>query len=175
MMLLDEPFGALDALTRIEMQRWLEERWQASRWTTLLVTHDVREAVCLSDRIYVLSPRPARVVREFAVPLDRPRLAHGVPPEAHALEDEILQTLLDPQGATDARTRLSPPSSPHSRSTLKRSASPSTGPPTPTMSASTSPRRRAGTTRPASTSRSCPIPTPPPARWWRTASPSSAS
>jgi ABC-type nitrate/sulfonate/bicarbonate transport system ATPase subunit len=71
----------------------------------LLVTHDVREAVCLSDRIYVLSPRPARVVREFVVPLDRPRLAHGVPPAAHALEDEILHTLLDPQGATDARPR----------------------------------------------------------------------
>ena len=100
MMLLDEPFGALDALTRTRMQRWLEERWAAARWTTLLVTHDVREAVCLSDRIYVLSPRPARVVREFAVPLPRPRLARGVPPEAHALEGEILQILLDPEGET---------------------------------------------------------------------------
>ena len=100
MMLLDEPFGALDALTRTRMQRWLEERWAAARWTTLLVTHDVREAVCLSDRIYVLSPRPARVVREFAVPLPRPRLARGVLPEAHALESAILQTLLDPQGET---------------------------------------------------------------------------
>ena len=101
MMLLDEPFGALDALTRTEMQRWVEARWRDHRWTTLLVTHDVREAVCLSDRIYVLSPRPARVVAEFAVPLDRPRLARGVPAEAHALESEILQTLLDPQGDTD--------------------------------------------------------------------------
>jgi ABC-type nitrate/sulfonate/bicarbonate transport system ATPase subunit len=114
MMLLDEPFGALDALTRIEMQRWLEERWEASRPTTLLVTHDVREAVCLSDRIYVLSPRPARLVREFAVPLDRPRLAHGVPPAAHALEDEILETLLKPQGAPYAR--------PLPRSTLRLTA-----------------------------------------------------
>ena len=103
-MLLDEPFGALDALTRIEMQRWLEDRWQTGRWTTLLVTHDVREAVCLSDRIYVLSPRPARVVGQFDVDLDRPRLAFGVRPAAHVLEDEILQTLIDTQGDADART-----------------------------------------------------------------------
>ena len=51
--LLDEPFGALDALTRMQMQRWLEARWQKANWTTLLITHDVREAVALSDRIYV--------------------------------------------------------------------------------------------------------------------------
>ena len=101
MMLLDEPFGALDALTRTRMQRWLEERWAAARWTTLLVTHDVREAVCLSDRVYVLSPRPARVVREIdGAAASRPRLARGVPPEAHALEADILQTLLDPEGET---------------------------------------------------------------------------
>ncbi len=100
MMLLDEPFGALDAITRTEMQRWLERRWSRARWTTLLVTHDVREAVCLSDRIYVLSPRPAQVVAEFAVPLRRPRLRGGVPAEAHALEREILATLLDPNGDT---------------------------------------------------------------------------
>ncbi len=99
-MLLDEPFGALDALTRIGMQRWLERRWMDDRWTTLLVTHDVREAVCLSDRVYVLSPRPARVVAEFAVPLARPRLADEAPAEAHALERRILATLLDPEGET---------------------------------------------------------------------------
>ena len=108
MMLLDEPFGALDALTRTRMQRWLEERWSSARWTTLLVTHDVREAVCLSDRIYVLSPRPAWVVREIDVPLPRPRLARGVPPEAHALESAILQTLLNPEGETHDPTRLRP-------------------------------------------------------------------
>ena len=99
MMLLDEPFGALDALTRTEMQVWLERRWIESRWTTLLVTHDVREAVCLSDRIYVLSPRPARVMAEFRVPFPRPRL-EDVPQAAHALEREILATLLDPKGET---------------------------------------------------------------------------
>ena len=100
-MLLDEPFGALDALTRTGMQRWLERRWMDDRWTTLLVTHDVREAVCLSDRVYVLSPRPARVVAEFAVPLARPRFEDGAPAEAHALERRILATLLDPKGETE--------------------------------------------------------------------------
>ena len=68
-LLLDEPFGALDALTRTEMQRWLESVWERFRWTVLLVTHDVREAVYLADRIYVLSPRPGTVVAELAVPL----------------------------------------------------------------------------------------------------------
>lgn len=98
MLLLDEPFGALDALTRTGMQRWLAERWQAERWTTLLVTHDVREAICLSDRIYVLSARPARVLHEFAVPLPRPRLPHALPVAAHALEAAILQALFTPEG-----------------------------------------------------------------------------
>ena len=70
--LLDEPFGALDALTRAGMQGWLEQRWQAAHWTTLLVTHDVREAVALSDRIYVFSRRPARIIAEFEV-TDRAR------------------------------------------------------------------------------------------------------
>ena len=73
MLLLDEPFGALDALTRAAMQRWLEAMWRSHRWTALLITHDVREAVLLSDRIYVFSARPARIVSEIAVPLPRPR------------------------------------------------------------------------------------------------------
>ena len=60
-MLLDEPFGALDAITRIELQDWLLEVWRHLRKTVLFITHDVEEAVFLSDRIYVLSPRPARV------------------------------------------------------------------------------------------------------------------
>ena len=96
--LLDEPFGALDALTRAEMQRWLESRWQGARWTTVLVTHDVREAVALSDRIYVLSPRPARIIAEFEVPDRRPRLGRTLSPEAVRLEAELLDTLLTPTG-----------------------------------------------------------------------------
>jgi ABC-type nitrate/sulfonate/bicarbonate transport system ATPase subunit len=98
MLLLDEPFGALDALTRAGMQRWLEDMWQRHQWTALLITHDVREAVYLSDRIYVLSPRPARVVREIVIPLPRPRILTGsLQAEAAALENSILETLLNPQ------------------------------------------------------------------------------
>ncbi len=99
MLLLDEPFGALDALTRTETQRWLEGRWQANRWTTLLITHDVREAVYLADRVYVLSRRPARVLREFRISLPRPRF--GGSAEAHAIETEILNCILDPKGTVE--------------------------------------------------------------------------
>jgi len=101
MLLLDEPFGALDALTRAAMQRWLEGMWRGHRWTALLITHDVREAVLLSDRIYVLSARPARVISEIPVPLPRPR-TEGVAlaREAAAIEAGILDTLL---GATNSR------------------------------------------------------------------------
>ena len=96
--LLDEPFGALDALTRTQMQTWFEARWRTARWTTLLVTHDVREAVALSDRIYVLSRRPAHVISEITVPIPRPRL--GGPPcaHAHAIEAQLLETLLHQTG-----------------------------------------------------------------------------
>lgn len=96
--LLDEPFGALDALTRTRMQGWFEGRWQAARWTTLLVTHDVREAVALSDRIYVLSRRPATVIAEVPVPLGRPRLGAPPSPQAHAIEARLLDLLLNQTG-----------------------------------------------------------------------------
>lgn len=96
--LLDEPFGALDALTRAGMQRWLESRWLSARWTTLLVTHDVREAVALSDRIYVFSPRPARIIAEFAVPGPRPRLGRALSSDAARLEAKLLDTLLTQTG-----------------------------------------------------------------------------
>jgi ABC-type nitrate/sulfonate/bicarbonate transport system ATPase subunit len=96
--LLDEPFGALDALTRTQMQTWFESRWQTARWTTLLVTHDVREAVALSDRIYVLSCRPARVIAEVAVPTPRPRLGRPPCAQAHAIEAQLLEILLHQTG-----------------------------------------------------------------------------
>lgn len=94
MLLLDEPFGALDALTRAGMQRWLQQMWQCQNWTALLITHDVREAVFLSDRIYVLSDRPARVVTEIPVTLPRPRFDLASP-AASAIEAELLRTLLN--------------------------------------------------------------------------------
>jgi ABC-type nitrate/sulfonate/bicarbonate transport system ATPase subunit len=94
-LLLDEPFGALDALTRSEMQRWLESIWERFRWSVLLVTHDVREALYLADRIYVLSPRPGTVVAEVAVPLLRPRtLATLAQPLFGELEAQLLGHLL---------------------------------------------------------------------------------
>jgi ABC-type nitrate/sulfonate/bicarbonate transport system ATPase subunit len=74
-LLLDEPFGALDSLTRGDMQEWLTNVWQANRWTVLLVTHDIREAVFLSDRVYVLSPSPARIRTVVNIDLPRPRSA----------------------------------------------------------------------------------------------------
>ena len=105
MLLLDEPFGALDALTRAGMQRWLETMWKHHRWTALLITHDVREAVFLSDRIYVLSARPARILRELNVPLPRPRNASARSlKQASALEAEVLESLLNPEAIEGSTT-----------------------------------------------------------------------
>ena len=70
---LDEPFGALDALTRGQMQRWLAGALEQEPRTVVLVTHDVEEAVLLADRIVLLSPRPGRVVETIDVDLPRPR------------------------------------------------------------------------------------------------------
>lgn len=93
-LLLDEPFGALDALTRTGMQEWLESMRERYGWTTLLITHDVREAAFLSDRVVVLSPRPASVVREIAVDLPRPRTrAMLTDPRLAAVEARLLDTL----------------------------------------------------------------------------------
>ena len=70
---LDEPFGALDAITRAEMQAWLGRALQREPRTVVLVTHDVEEAIVLADRVAVLSPRPGRVRAEIEVDLPRPR------------------------------------------------------------------------------------------------------
>ncbi|MVB10995.1 Aliphatic sulfonates import ATP-binding protein SsuB [Caprobacter fermentans] len=72
-MLLDEPFGALDAQTRLSMQNWLLEIWKDFGKTVLFVTHDIDEAVYLSDDVYVFSARPGRVRAKIAVPIERPR------------------------------------------------------------------------------------------------------
>jgi ABC-type nitrate/sulfonate/bicarbonate transport system ATPase subunit len=70
---LDEPFGALDAITRQEMQEWLTGALAREPRTVVLVTHDVEEAIVLADRVVVLSPRPGRVVAELKVEEPRPR------------------------------------------------------------------------------------------------------
>jgi ABC-type nitrate/sulfonate/bicarbonate transport system ATPase subunit len=88
---LDEPFGALDALTRLTMQRWLADALEREPRTVLLVTHDVEEAVLLADRIVLLSPRPGRVVATLDVPLARPR--HRSDPDVVALRERALAGL----------------------------------------------------------------------------------
>jgi ABC-type nitrate/sulfonate/bicarbonate transport system ATPase subunit len=72
-LLLDEPFGALDALTRRELQDWLLEVWRRFNQTVIFITHDVEEALYLGDRVIVLSRRPGRVVKSLRVNLPRPR------------------------------------------------------------------------------------------------------
>ena len=95
-MLLDEPFGALDALTRSTLQDWLLGIWRRFRQTVLFITHDVEEAVYLSDRVYVLSARPARVIEELVVPLARPRSRDMVATEPFvSCKVELLAALHD--------------------------------------------------------------------------------
>jgi len=97
-LLLDEPFGALDALTRLSLQMWLLELWQTFHSSVLFITHDVREAILLSDRIYVLSSRPARVLRVVEVDLPRPRRSeHLALGQAVRLEQELVALLMKEQ------------------------------------------------------------------------------
>jgi len=90
-LLLDEPLGSLDPLTRFSVQDWLLDVWSELRKSIVLVTHDVEEALILSDRIHLLSPRPATIRRSIDVDLERPRDRSG-----HALADQkklLLQSL----------------------------------------------------------------------------------
>jgi ABC-type nitrate/sulfonate/bicarbonate transport system ATPase subunit len=107
LMLLDEPFGALDALTRAIMQRWLLDVWQRNARTILFITHDVDEAIYLGDRVLVMTARPGKVKLEQKVDLPRPR-----PPEIvtsaefiklkrtllEAIEEESMKSFLSTQG-----------------------------------------------------------------------------
>ncbi len=88
---LDEPFGALDAITRQEMQEWLTGALVREPRTVMLVTHDVEEAIVLADRVIVLSRRPGRVLAELAVELPRPRTP--TKPEVTALRERALRAL----------------------------------------------------------------------------------
>jgi sulfonate transport system ATP-binding protein len=92
---LDEPLGALDALTRIEMQGLLERVWLAQGFTAVLVTHDVSEALALADRVVVIEE--GRIGLDLAVPLPRPRRRGA--PELGRLEAEIIERLFEPQSA----------------------------------------------------------------------------
>ncbi len=77
-LLMDEPFAALDALTREQLLRDLQRIWAERRKTIVFVTHNVREAVCLGDRVVLFSPHPGRICESFAVDLPRPRELHDV-------------------------------------------------------------------------------------------------
>jgi sulfonate transport system ATP-binding protein len=92
---LDEPLGALDALTRIEMQRLIEKVWSEQRFTAVLVTHDVSEAVALADRVLVIDA--GQIALDLAVDLPRPR--HRGDSRLAALEGRILEYLFNDQGA----------------------------------------------------------------------------
>jgi NitT/TauT family transport system ATP-binding protein len=93
-MLLDEPFGALDSQTRLRMQQWLLEVWGDERRTVLFVTHDVDEAIFLSDRVLVMSARPGEVRASFDISLPRPRSFDVLTSEPFTeLKREVLRLL----------------------------------------------------------------------------------
>lgn len=94
LLLLDEPFGAVDELTRAQLAQDLPSLWEARGTTTILVTHSVSEAVLLSDRVVVLSPRPAKVVDDIRIDLPRPRSASdGRSDAALVLIDRVFAAL----------------------------------------------------------------------------------
>jgi NitT/TauT family transport system ATP-binding protein len=102
-LLMDEPFGALDALTRERMNVELQRIWQASRKTVLLITHSIPEAVFLGDRVVVMSPRPGRILEDFRVCLERPRsFAETTGDPEYLRLTRAIRALLDASAGEDA-------------------------------------------------------------------------
>lgn len=94
-LLLDEPFSSLDAITRLEMQEWLLALWQLRRPTVICVTHDIREAIFLADKIIVLTQRPGKILKQIDVRLPRPRKRkHLNAQNSLSLENKLQELLL---------------------------------------------------------------------------------
>jgi NitT/TauT family transport system ATP-binding protein len=103
LLLMDEPFGALDALTREQLQRDLERMWLAQKPTVLFVTHDVGEAVCLADRVVVLAGKPGRVVANIRIDVGRARSADLLNnPKLQAYAKDVRSVLLPNESKADA-------------------------------------------------------------------------
>ena len=107
-LLMDEPFGALDALTRVKMQRLLLDLWARVRTTVVFVTHDIDEALFLADRLVVMQARPGRIVEQIALPFDRPRDAALVTTPAFAALKRHCLALLEESPEGDPLPRLTP-------------------------------------------------------------------
>ncbi|MGO4500614.1 ABC transporter ATP-binding protein [Paenibacillus sp. 2RAB27] len=101
LMCLDEPFGSLDALTRLDMQAWLINIWEQNKRSILFVTHSIEEALFLSDRIYVLSNKPASILEELKVPFARPRQEAIMQEPAFIALRQHIQGLLRQEKTTD--------------------------------------------------------------------------
>jgi ABC-type nitrate/sulfonate/bicarbonate transport system ATPase subunit len=105
--LMDEPFGALDAQTRSEMQQLLLRVWDETASTILFVTHDVEEAIYLADRIFIMSAHPGTIVEDVQVPFDRPRdLSLKQRNEFHALQNYVLGCLRRAPGNGQVRVSV---------------------------------------------------------------------
>ena len=108
-MLMDEPFGALDAQTRMMMQRQLLDAWAQVRTTIVFITHDIDEALFLGDRVLVMGPRPGRIVAEFALDFPRPRDPSLITTSAFtALKRQCLELLHPHASASAPLARLTP-------------------------------------------------------------------
>jgi NitT/TauT family transport system ATP-binding protein len=100
-LLLDEPFGALDIQIRESMQEFLHQLWRQTGLTALLITHDLEEALLLAGQVHIMAPSPGRIVRSVAVDLDRSDMAHlRVSADFLALREDLAQSLrsLEPAG-----------------------------------------------------------------------------